>query len=430
MNISMGIKRNCIHQGNAIDLLEDEDLFPDDSVDMWVTSPPYWNQRFYGNYERIFDAAEGCKHEWVLIDVLRKPTPGDKPGKNSSVAGNYLDHYSTIRPGRPSYICKDCGAWKGNFGLEPNPYMYIRHLCDVFDAAKRSMKNALWVNIGDKYNDSGGAGGMYSKYRKKNKHTQFGKIVEGEGCSLPTHIKWMPRKTLFGLPHLFVVEMLSRKWILRNVLIWRKPAPTPFSGKDRFTIDFEYFFFFVKNPKYYFNQQLEPLKDKYLKRETCYGGITKGVEGYSNPTYRGRAEYDATTLKGKNKRTTWDVGGEKVLVDASYLAWLEAGKPETFEYNGSFLNINTASIGVKHYAVYPIKLLKTPILASSEKNGIVGDMFMGSGSTAIASNRLNRDWVGCEINPEYIKIAIDRISTSQKKRNFRKSQVNLRSLKK
>ena len=66
-------------------------------------------------------------------------------------------------------------------------------------------------------------------------------------------------KSLVQIPSRFAIEMTNRRWILRNEIIWHKPACMPASVKDRYTVDFEKMFFFTKEPKYYFKQQLEPL---------------------------------------------------------------------------------------------------------------------------------------------------------------------------
>ncbi len=58
-----------------------------------------------------------------------------------------------------------------------------------------------------------------------------------------------------------------------------------------------------------------------------------------------------------------------------------------------------------HFAVYPPGLIETPIKAGCPERGIVLDPFFGSGTTAVVAEALNRQWLGIEINPDYIKIA-------------------------
>ena len=89
-------------------------------------------------------------------------------------------------------------------------------------------------------------------------------------------------KSLILIPFRFALEMTNRGWILRNVIIWKKDNCMPSSAKDRFTVDFEFLFFFSQNPKYHFKQQLEPVKlasvqrlnhavsDQHKRLNSCY----------------------------------------------------------------------------------------------------------------------------------------------------------------
>lgn len=242
-------------------------------------------------------------------------------------------------------FCTLCNAWQGELGAEPNYHLYINHLCDIFDEIQRVIKSTgtCWVNLGDIYNP-------------KN-------------------------KSLMLIPSKFSVEMLKRGWVLRNIIIWQKPNTMPHSVKDRFTVDFEYLFFFVKSPKYYFEQQFEPIKESTIKKAKSkinenksifYQGMSK--ENYEK--YQQRVLYDPA-YKGRNKRTVWNIA--------------------TVPFKGA------------HIATYPPKLIEIPIKAGCPENGIVLDPFMGSGTTAVVAKKLNRNYIGIELNPEYIKMAEGRI---------------------
>ena len=62
-----------------------------------------------------------------------------------------------------------------------------------------------------------------------------------------------------------------------------------------------------------------------------------------------------------------------------------------------------------HFAVFPEELIETPIKAGCPKGGIVLDPFMGSGTTASVAKRLNRNYVGIELNPEYHALIHERL---------------------
>lgn len=62
-----------------------------------------------------------------------------------------------------------------------------------------------------------------------------------------------------------------------------------------------------------------------------------------------------------------------------------------------------------HFAVFPPKLIVDCIKAGCPENGIVLDPFMGAGTTAVVARKLNRNYIGFELNPDYVKIAENRL---------------------
>lgn len=185
-------------------------------------------------------------------------------------------------------------------------------------------------------------------------------------------------KSLLMIPYRFAWAMIENGWILRNVINWRKPNQMPQSANDRFTVDFEPIFFFTKQPKYYFEQQLEP----YEKPLDRWGGddlVANGVSTWDNGT--GQKAYRTRNMRpnpeGRNMRTTWD--------------------------------INTQPFAKAHFAVYPEKLVERMIKSGCPVNGLILDPFLGSGTTAIVARKLNRNFIGFELNPDYVKIINERI---------------------
>ena len=82
--------------------------------------------------------------------------------------------------------------------------------------------------------------------------------------------------------------------------------------------------------------------------------------------------------------------------------------------NVLFRNISTSSFRGAHYATFPEKLIEIPIKAGCPIDGIVLDPFMGSGTTALICKKLNRNYIGFDINEDYVKIAEDRIGEIDK----------------
>jgi len=260
---------------------------------------------------------------------------------------------------------------KGQIGLEEDFNDYIRKLCDIFDEAKRVLKNegTCWVNMGDTYYTKSGSSFLNDKIvsSKKIKITGINKANSIRGKGL------IKSKNLTLIPLRFAIEMQKRGWIIRNVIIWHKPNCMPSSVKDRFTVDFEYLFFFVKNKKYYFNQQREPHKKESIKRAEY------GWEGHREPgsSFSGMNIKKMCHPNGRNKRCVW--------------------------------KISTKSFKGAHFAVYPPELIEIPIKAGCPRGGIVLDPFIGSGTTAVVCKKLSRNYLGFDINKKYCKIAEKRI---------------------
>lgn len=293
------MKRNVIIQGDALAGLR---TLPDESVDMCMTSPPYWALRDYGTNPLIWDGDPQCNHQWETTYATMHSGRGD------AQKGALYKDQEPIPDKQISYAsCVKCEAWKGSLGLEPTPELYITHLCDIFGEVKRVLAphGGCWVNLGDTY-----AG-----------------------------------KALCQVPSRFGIEMSKRGWFLRNRIVWHKTNAMPESCKDRFTRDFEEVYFFAKNPKYFFRQQLEDAKD-----------------GLANK---------------RNVRSVW--------------------------------SIPTGACSEAHFATFPSELCQVPIDAGCPVGGVVLDPFFGTGTTGLVALKQEKDFVGIELNPEYIKMAVRRL---------------------
>lgn len=291
----------------------------------------------------------------------------------------------------PYWALRDYGV-EGQLGLEPTFEEYINKLCDIFNEVKRVLKKegTCWVVMGDTYN-----GTKIGKTDKK-----VSDYVKQSQSKLVKRKNNLPAKCLLQIPSRFAIEMCNRGWILRNEIIWHKPNCMPSSVKDRFTVDFEKIYFFVKNKKYYFETQYEPFSEVYLKENRPPGVLRQRL--YQNSKYvksgmikiektRQRAwQNDPLMLRGK---------------DARMITHLDRGRNKRCVWS-----ITTKPFKEAHFAVYPEDLIITPIKAGCPIGGIVLDPFMGSGTTAVVAKKLGRNYIGIEINPEYVKIAEKRIN--------------------
>lgn len=213
----------AIFVGNVLDKIK---IIPDKTVDCIVTSPPYFAMRSYGTEPQIWDEDCKCNHEWVEIRTRRHNLSGGKTKKQLSNKGSFAVDYNSRYS--ISHKCKHCDAWKGELGQEPNIELYIKHLLQIFNECKRVLKDegALWVNIGDTYIDDGSS-----------------------------------RKGLYCVPDRLKIGLSDNGWICRMENIWHITNKMPTSAKDRFNVDHEKMFMFVKQPNYFFNQQYVCGKD-------------------------------------------------------------------------------------------------------------------------------------------------------------------------
>jgi site-specific DNA-methyltransferase (cytosine-N4-specific) len=171
--------------------------------------------------------------------------------------------------------------------------------------------------------------------------------------------------------------MIDRGWIIRNQIIWHKPNQMPNSVTDRFTVDFEKIFFFVKQGKDYFEQQFDPYTEP-LDRwagQMIRGDYKTKTDQFAIQERNGRDM--RPNPEGKNMRTVW--------------------------------SINTDPTSEAHFATYPQRLVERMIKAGCPINGVVIDPFFGSGTTGIYARKVERNFVGIELNPEYIEIAKKRL---------------------
>lgn len=344
---------------------------PDGFVDLVVTSPPYWGLRDYGVNPLVWDSVNGCVHEWGC-DIKRKQSGGC--GKTD--IGYSKD--DSLHFESKTNFCIKCNAWRGSLGLEPTYQLYIKHLMQLFDEARRVLKDggSCWVDLGDSYTNNSIPGGADPTIGKRN---------IGNCNYTPTIVKGLKSKCLVGIPERFVIAMTDKGWIRRNTIIWYKPSCMPSSATDRFTVDFEYFYFFAKKPVYYFEQQFEALQGK---DERClagsYGQDKSILQGESNAGVKRTKRYG--DYNGRNKRCVWP--------------------------------INTEPFTGAHYSTFPPALIETPIKACCPKDGLVYDPFMGAGTTALVALRNNRNFIGSELSINNCVMANRRIKQEKNQGKF------------
>jgi len=401
---------NQIICSDALDFLR---KLPPESIDLVITSPPYWGLRDYSEHNvKIWDDDPNCEHEW---------------DDNS--------------------FCKKCDAWKGQLGLEPSWKLYIKHLTDIFREVKRVLKKSgsMYIVLGDTYasKPTGSLGKTgWSRPHSRNQSIEARKHRD---------LREIPQKCLMGLPWRFAFAMIEDGWILRNCIIWFKPNALPSSVKDRFSNKYEYIFFFTKSPRYYFN--LDSVREPHKTLEK----FTKGVEMVREIMNQEEYQYNTKYLKveysplkpqafsreqslAKARAASRKVA-EQLFPDdkelqqefinyvhdhmgsplgknpGDVIKWSDPNSPVVkhfrskgsgghFDYGGlhspegrhyhekgknpgDFWEVTLEPFKDAHFAVFPLSICWKPILASCPPDGVVLDIFAGSGTVGEATILLN-----------------------------------------
>ena len=194
---------NKIFCGNALDILK---TFPPESVNMCVTSPPYYGLRDYGVEAQI--------------------------------------------------------------GNEQTPYEYIQNLLLVFEEVKRVLKpdGTLWVNIADSYAGSGR--GAWNNPPKDWKAKNLNPVNSKSLFAMPKLWHGIKQKDMIGVPWLLAFSLRENGWYLRSDIIWHKKNCMPESVKDRPSKCYEHIFLLSKSSKYYYdyNAVKEPAAQSSILR--------------------------------------------------------------------------------------------------------------------------------------------------------------------
>lgn len=284
----------------------------------------------------------------------------------------------------PYFGLRDYGA-EGQIGLEENLQDYIDTLVTVFRECHRVLKptGTLWVNLGDSYTRSD----------------------KGIG-SAP--------KNLIGIPWRVAFALQSDGWILRQDIIWAKtnPMPEPAGRYRRFVKSHEYVFLLTKSPHYYWDEEATKEPAAGFNDRPPQGSL--GTLGPKNSGRR--AKGNSVTFRGGSYTNNNAFQNSALVTRTS-----QGNKPnETWlRYRRDVWNLPTSASDqlrtkseVKHFATFPQALVNLCIATGCPPNGVVMDPFSGSGTTGMVAHELGRQYIGIELNSEYIEIAKLRISPS------------------
>lgn len=344
------MKVNTIYQGDSLEVLK---TLPSSSVNCCITSPPYYGLRDYG------------------------------------VAGQ--------------------------IGMEETPELFIERLVDVFREVKRVLKDdgTLWINIGDSY--ASAPKKRAPEHAKKNNQNCLAQINKVVGDLKP--------KDLIGIPWMLGLALRKDGWYLRQDIIWYKPNPMPESVSDRCTKAHEYILLLSKSNQYYFDADAikTPVADATVKRLAQQIEKQKGsdrVPGKTNGPMK-------AVGPGKKIRKGVDISGGNQGSETGIPAMAIHGQglknhSGYFDAAGNLIGdgkankksvwtVPTKPFKEAHFATFPPELITDCIKAGCPPGGVVLDNFSGAGTTLLVSQKLGRNAIGIEINPEFIEISKGRL---------------------
>lgn len=247
----------------------------------------------------------------------------------------------------PYFRLRDYGM-DGQIGQEETPHEFVAALVAVFAEVRRVLADdgTLFLNLGDSY----------------------------AATKAPDGLK---PKDLIGIPWMVAFALRDAGWWLRSDIIWSKVAPMPESVTDRPTRSHEYLFLLTKRERYFYDADAIREPTQAIERPN-HDGVRGSLPKSQIPGQSAQNGRAGNHPMGRNARSVWTV------------------TPEPF--------------GGAHFATMPPELARRCILAGSRRGDVVLDPFAGAGTTALVAVGNGRRAIGCEISPEYARIALGRVA--------------------
>ena len=333
----------------------------------------------------------------------------------------------------PYWGLRDYGVDR-QIGLEASPENWVAEMVAVFGQVRRVLRDdgTLWLNVGDAYAGGrrGGNPSPSSSTLQGSNATQEASMVKRAMCSsrrrdnaeIPrsdVRVEGLKPKDLIGLPWMLAFALRADGWYLRSDIIWHKPNPMPESVQDRPTKAHEYVFLLSKSERYHYDAKAiyEPVTGNAHSRGD--GLNPKSVVGWASGPGLHTAIAHAQSkqnpsmtaaISGPNSKRMPKTGGTK-HAENGHNRTASGNAPEWVEARNarSVWTISTQGYSGAHFATFPRELAARCIKAGCPAGGLVLDPFAGTGTTIAEAVMLGRRGVGIELNPEYARLAEQRI---------------------
>jgi DNA modification methylase len=297
----------------------------------------------------------------------------------------------------PYFGLRDYGC-EGQMGLEPTPDEFAAGMAEVFREVRRVLRDdgTLWLNIGDSYANDGKWGGHTGGKHAKALHcSPIGRQKKYTG---------LKPKDLIGIPWRLAFALQVDGWYLRRDIIWHKLNPMPESVRDRPTTAHEYIFLLSKSASYFYDADaiVEPVSPNTHAR------LSQNVAAQVGSARANGGNKTNGTMKAVGRGPKTQAAGSGIKNNDSFAA--ACSLPVTHRNKRSVWSVGTEAFSEAHFATYPPALIEPCILAGCPVGGTVLDPFGGAGTTGLVADRLGRDAILIELNPEYAEIAERRLN--------------------
>lgn len=303
----------------------------------------------------------------------------------------------------PYWNLRDYGV-DGQIGLEDSVDEWVRQMVAVFREVRRVLREdgIAWINLGDSY----AANRSYQVDGTK----QTPGSQPGVASTVPMGLK---PKDMIGQPWRVALALQADGWYWRDTVVWHKANPMPESVKDRCTKAWEPVFMMSKSPRYFFDADAikEPASEgTHARYKTPDGWDTsKGSGGHGSFHKNGREKGQVRAIGvGHNARPRKAApNGSGTKSNASFDAAM-AVMPD-FRNKRNVWTIASEPFKEAHFATFPTALVEPCILAGSRPGDTILDPFGGAGTTGLVADRLQRNAILVELNPEYAEMARRRL---------------------
>lgn len=352
----------------------------------------------------------------------------------------------------PYWGLRDYGV-DGQLGLEGTVEEYVGKMVNVFREVRRVLADdgTLWLNMGDSYAGSWSGNSMRPEGGgQRSGEPGFQPLEDGRyparGGAVPPGLK---PKDLVGMPWRLAFALQADGWWLRSDIVWSKPNPMPESIRDRPTKSHEYIFLLTKAPRYFFDQDAvreagDPRSaERYKYDFSGPVGATEVNDRRTMPT--GQRDFDGR----RNIRTVWDItvhgfaqahfatfppelvsrcvragssaAGQcaecgspwRRLVDRAFVPQKDVSQAKGVRGHGDQKPMDDSS-GWEGFPRGTTEHRTTGWKASCDCGApvvpdLVIDPFGGAGTTALVAKQLQRSFWSCDLNPDYVAMALRRI---------------------